>query len=163
MTPLAEGRPGDPSPNSPPPSSSRAEGGAPSSVKRTTMVIGTATPIHIPQASDLGSKPSSASRTNRGGIFRGRPGSDLPPPKRSGSGGEKRDDDDPNKILRSLRTPTTSIDDMPPVMAKASNSGSRRSPSGPQDPALTLSPEEPPQIRNSNHQNANDFFEVRVG
>eukprot|EP00934_Nitzschia_sp_Nitz4_P009115 Nitzschia sp. Nitz4//scaffold68_size99682//51527//54845//NITZ4_004567-RA/size99682-snap-gene-0.2-mRNA-1//1//CDS//3329556602//9105//frame0 len=105
------------------------------SMKRTTRVIGTATPIHMPRAQEPNSRPS---RSSSGSIFRGRPGSEMRNPE----------EDHPQKILMALRTPSTSFEEKQPKAAKRGD-----------DP---LSPDAPPQIQHSHHQSNTDsnlFFE----
>lgn len=114
-----------------------------------SRVIGTATPIHVPRASET---PSARHRDSRSGtpasVFRGRPGGDGPPPsRRDGASGGATEEDSPQKILLSLRTPTTSFDEKQPAK------------NGKDSTDLPPSPDEPPQIQHSHHQN--DFFEVR--
>jgi hypothetical protein len=121
----------------------RAEAGAPTSVKRTTRVIGTPTPIHMPRATE---ESSRSSRSGTNSIFRGRPGSDAHKPPPPG-----QDGDSPEKVLMSLRTPSNSFEEKSSKDATKANG----------DP---LSPEAPPKIQHS-HQRAPDstlFFEVRI-
>jgi hypothetical protein len=157
--------------------------------KRSGMsrVIGTPTPIHyVPRASDhnaaaaaaaaaAANSASTSSSRSRGGsaasVFRGRP--DKATPRKSENEGSQ-DDESPQKILLSLRTPSTSFEEKSPE-EKATNgntrnskekNSSRKSPSGSQDPIKhSLSPEEPPQIQHSHQKsssesNANLFFDV---
>jgi hypothetical protein len=66
----------------------------------------------------------------------------------------------PQKILMSIRTPSTSFEEKPASSSKPS----RRTPTS-NDPNQDLSPQDPPQIQHSHHQSATDsslFFEVRV-
>ena len=126
----------------------------PSTVKRsggTSRVIGTATPIHVPRASDA---PNSSRHLAPAGtpasVFRGRPGEDML--GRSGA----PEDDSPQKILLSLRTPDASFEEQqgPSKSRKLGGQG------GP-----PLSPEEPPQIQHSHHQHQMDqalFFDVSL-
>ena len=105
----------------------------------TTLVLGGATPIHVPK------KPGGS--YDRGGsaasVFRGRPDTDP----RSTSAADD-DDDSPQKILLSLRTPTTSFEDK--GVDKTKKGG------------LSLSPTDPPQIQNSHQsrQSSDALFEV---
>jgi hypothetical protein len=108
----------------------------------TSLVIGTSKPIHVPKTP--GGPPQ---RKPRGGstlasVFRGRPGSD------SAAAPKEEDEDSPQKILLSLRTPTTSFDD------RSDERGKKTS-------GLPLSPDDPPRIQNSHHQRPTDqLFEV---
>jgi hypothetical protein len=110
----------------------------------TSLVIGTSKPIHVPKTP--GGPPQ---RKPRGGstlasVFRGRPGSDS-----ATAAPKEEDDDSPQKILLSLRTPTTSFDDTRSVERGKKTSG------------LPLSPDDPPRIQNSHHQRPTDqLFEV---
>ena len=126
----------------------------PSTVKRsggTSRVIGTATPIHVPRASDA---PSSSRHLPPAGtpasVFRGRPGEDMT--GRSGA----PEDHGPQKILLSLRTPDASFEEQQ-GQSKIRKLGGQGGP--------PLSPEEPPQIQHSHHQHQVDqalFFDVRL-
>jgi hypothetical protein len=122
----------------------RAAAGAPTEVKRTTRVIGTATPIHVPRASDPSAR---GSRGDPSGIFRGRPGSEmLMKPS-------VQEEESPQNILMALRTPSTSFEEKPPKDGASKRSGDH-----------PLSPEAPPRIQHSHHASATDsslFFEVR--
>lgn len=131
---------------------------SPATVKRsggTRQVIGTPTPIHVPRAADLpASRPSHASDGTPASVFR-RQVEDM-----SGGGGGRRTspnpDDSAQKILLSLRTPTTSFEDQ----RETSKSRKTRQSSG-----APLSPEEPPQIQHAHHQQPMDqalFFEVSL-
>jgi hypothetical protein len=128
---------------------------APSTVKRsggTTRVIGTATPIHVPRAAD----PPVSSRHHPpagtpASVFRGRPGDELP-----SRAGER--EDNTQKILMSLRTPTTSFEEQ-------RGQAHGRKPSLDGRGAPPLSPEEPPQIQHALHKHQMDpalFFEVSL-
>ena len=104
-----------------------------------SRVMGTATPIHVPRASEAA--PSRHSRSGTpASVFRGRP-----------STGEEPEDpvaeeDTPQKILLSLRTPTTSFDEKQPAK------------NGKNAADLPTSPDEPPQIQHTHNQK--DFFDV---
>lgn len=110
----------------------------------TSLVIGTSKPIHVPKTP--GGPPQ---RKSRGGstlasVFRGRPGSDSD----RATAPKQEDDDSPQKILLSLRTPTTSFDE------RSAERGKKTS-------GLPLSPDDPPRIQNSHHQRPTDqLFEV---
>jgi hypothetical protein len=133
-----------------PPEGGRPVGGAPM-VKRTTRVIGTATPIHVPRASEQ----VAPNRGSAASVFRGRPGADLGPSRGNS------EESGPQKILMALRTLSTSFEEKP---AAAPNQASRRS-STENDPTQDLGPQDPPQIQHSHHQRPTDaslFFEVRV-
>lgn len=71
------------------------------STRGTSLVIGGTTPIHVPKPAD-----ALSPHLQRGGsaasVFRGRPGNDA---------NRGLEDDSAQKILLSLRTPTTSFDD----------------------------------------------------
>jgi hypothetical protein len=109
----------------------------------TSLVIGTSKPIHVPKTP--GGPPQ---RKSRGGstlssVFRGRPGSD------SAAAPKEEDENSPQKILLSLRTPTTSFDDR-----SVGDKGKKTS-------GLPLSPDDPPRIQNSHHQRPTDqLFDV---
>lgn len=131
-----------------PPEGVRA-GGAPM-VKRTTRVIGTATPIHVPRASEQGA-PTHGSAAS---VFRGRPGADLGPPRGN------PEESSPQKILMALRTPSTSFEEKPP----GPKQGIRRN-ANENEATSALSPQAPPQIQHSHNQSATDaslFFEVCI-
>jgi hypothetical protein len=137
------------------PEASRADAGAGPTVKRTTRVIGTATPIHVPRAPEPG---ASSSRNSHGGsaasVFR-RPGSNGPPTPRNGS---QEEETGAPKILQSLGTPTNSYEEK----QSGTKPSSRRSPAG--DAGPPLSPDAPPQIQHSHQRGSSDpnlFFEVR--
>lgn len=118
--------------------SPRNRGSGSQSGRGMSRVIGTATPIHVPRASD----PPASSHSRSGApasVFRGRPGLD-------GTRQEGSDEDSPQKTLLSLRTPTTSFDEKQPASAT-------------KDIDLPSSPDEPPQIQHSHHQHGSDFFE----
>lgn len=113
-------------------------------VKRTTRVIGTATPIHMPRAPEPG-PPSSRGRSSSGSIFRGRPGAEVVRKPHV-----NKEEDNSQKILMALRTPSTSFEEKPKEGTATKRNG---------DP---LSPEAPPQIHHSHHQSSTDsnlFFE----
>ena len=130
----------------------------PSTLKRaggTTRVIGTATPIHVPRAVDPPRQFSShgPSVGTPASVFRGRPDGD--------GHGRQHEEDSPQKILLSLRTPTTSFDEreiptkQKGIPSKTTHVSSKGAP--------PMSPEEPPQIHNSHnqpHMDHNIFFEV---
>ncbi|CAB9502028.1 expressed unknown protein [Seminavis robusta] len=110
-----------------------------------SRVIGTATPIHVPRAAEA--PPSRHSRSGTpASVFRGRPGSDGPPSRREDRA--PTEEDSPQKILLSLRTPSTSFEEKQP------SSKTRK-----ENPDLPPSPDEPPQIQHSHHQHPSDFFE----
>jgi len=130
----------------------------------TSRVIGTATPIHVPRARNNGSfadpqDPTRHMHSTRtaSSVFRGRPNGDT-----NTSGATEADDDNsPQRILLSLRTPTTSFEErdttggerkeQQPSQANTSDSGNS-----------ALSPVEPPQIQHSHHQHKmspNLFFD----
>ncbi|KAG7370280.1 hypothetical protein IV203_028026 [Nitzschia inconspicua] len=121
------------------------------SAKSTKTVIGTATPIHVPRASERPSSqpPSAGSRQgSAASVFRGRPGSDLLRSKHSSNSASRGggDDDDesssPQKILLALRTPSHSFEEKKSGRVDDSNT----------------SPEDPPQLR-SNTADNNLFFD----
>ena len=124
-----------------------------STVKRkggTSRVIGTPTPIHVPRAAD---PPDSAypPQGTAASVFRGRtdkmPTQDVP---------VQPEDNTPQRILLSLRTPTTSFEESKPPSTKRTQKKKGR-------PGPPLSPEEPPKIQHAHHQNNADqplFFEV---
>ncbi len=119
----------------------RPDARAPVSVKRTTRVIGTPTPIHMPRAAELTSR-SARSGSQSDSIFRGRPNSDARLPE----------EDNAQKVLMSLRTPSNSFED------KTTKDVGKFA-------VDSLSPEAPPQIQHSHYQNASEsnlFFEVRA-
>jgi hypothetical protein len=113
----------------------------------TSLVIGTSKPIHVPKTPGGGGGGGPPQRKSRQGstlasVFRGRPGSDSD----RAAAPKEEDDDSPQKILLSLRTPTTSFED----------TGRGKKTSG-----LPLSPDDPPRIQNSHHQRPTDqLFEV---
>jgi hypothetical protein len=113
-----------------------------SAAKTTKTVIGTATPIHVPRASEHSTShpPSTGSRQ----VFRGRPGSDLrsKPSIKSASPMGGDDDSNQQKILMLLRTPSHSFDEKKSSRADDSNT----------------SPQDPPQLR-SNTTDNNLFFD----
>lgn len=121
----------------------------PATVKRkggTSRVIGTPTPIHVPRAADpppsqFSGGPSSrfSQQGNAATVFRGRPD------EVAAAGAPSIDDNTPQKILLSLRTPTTSFEDQ-----------NKKS-------APPLSPEDPPKIQHAHHQlgAVQPLFEVR--
>ena len=124
-------------------SGSKREAETPSTVKRrggTSRVIGTPTPIHVPRAAD---PPTSqfTSQSSASSVFRGRPddASDAKPPAASA------EDETPQRLLLSLRTPSTSFEE---------NRTARAPP---------LSPEGPPRIQNAHQQRGDQplLFEVR--
>lgn len=142
---------GGPIPKGVPPPHHRPGGG-------TSLVLGGATPIHVPKTAgsesngvSSGSSSGHPRRESRGNsaasVFRGRPGGELK--SAAAPGGD--DDNSPQKILLSLRTPTTSFEDKAPD--RPTNSGG----------TLPLSPDEPPQIQNSTQQQraSDPMFEVR--
>ena len=102
--------------------------------------MGTATPIHVPRASE--SVPSRHSRSGTpASVFRGRPS--------NGEEAEREEptaEDTPQKILLSLRTPTTSFDEKQPAKNEKNSTD------------LPPSPSEPPQIQHTHNQK--DFFDV---
>jgi hypothetical protein len=111
----------------------------------TSLVIGTSKPIHVPKTPGGGNggggggppQRKSRHRSTLSSVFRGRPGSDG-----DHAAAPKEDEDDsPQKILLSLRTPTTSFED----------TGRGKKTSG-----LPLSPDDPPRIQNSHHQRPTD-------
>jgi hypothetical protein len=113
----------------------------------TTRVIGTATPIHVPRAPEpsAGHHPPAGTPAS---VFRGRPGNDA-----SVGPDAPVEQENPQNILLSLRTPTTSFEEQ-------QHSRSRK-----EGVAPPLSPEEPPQIQHSHHQHKMDqslFFDVRT-
>jgi len=134
--------------------SGHREAGSSTTVKRgggTSRVIGTPTPIHVPRAADPPRKHSS--RVHPAGtpssVFRGRPD--------EGHGQRSSLVDSPQKILLSLRTPTTSYDERDAPMKQRSDVGNKGSRG-----ATPLSPEEPPQIHHAHNQHQMDhniFFE----
>lgn len=100
------------------------------------MVLGGTTPIHVPKRANA-SYSRHDHRASAASVFRGRPGDD------EGPLGRPHDDDTPQKILLSLRTPTSSFEEKP---RKASTS---------------LSPEDPPDVRASSTDRKVDcIFEV---
>jgi hypothetical protein len=112
-----------------------------------SRVIGTATPIHVPRASEAPRHRDSRSGTPAS-VFRGRPGDGPPSSRRDDRGGAPAaEEDGPQKVLLSLRTPTTSFDEKQPAKNR-------------KDADLPPSPDEPPQIQHSHHQHPSDFFEV---
>eukprot|EP00980_Cylindrotheca_fusiformis_P004728 scaffold1004_cov105-Cylindrotheca_fusiformis.AAC.11 len=130
-----------------PPEGRGAPGGM-SLVKRTTRVIGTATPIHVPRASEQ----AAPSRGSAASVFRGRPGADLGPPRGNS------EESGPQKILMALQTPSTSFEEK----QTAPKQGSTRTPNENDTSGDGLSPQDPPQIQHSHHQNTTDsnlFFE----
>jgi hypothetical protein len=138
------------------PEASRADAGPGPTVKRTTRVIGTATPIHVPRAPEPGAPSSRNSREGTpASVFR-RPGSSGgPPPPRNGS---QEEETVPPKVLLSLGTPPDSYEEK----QSGSKPSSRRAPAG--DAGPPLSPEAPPQIQHSHQRGSSDpnlFFEVR--
>lgn len=115
----------------------------PSTVKRrggTSRVIGTPTPIHVPRAAD---PPNSqfASQGSAASVFRGRPDDAEAPKPPTGNA----EDETPQRLLLSLRTPTTSFEE---------NKSSSKGP--------PLSPEEPPKIQHAHQQRGDQplMFEV---
>jgi len=127
---------------SPTKTSSNRDAETPSTLKRrggTSRVIGTPTPIHVPRAADP-PNPQFTSQSNAAAVFRGRPddAEAAKPPA------ENLDDETPLRLLRSLRTPTTSFDE---------NRSARAPP---------LSPEEPPKIQHAHQQRGDQplIFEV---
>mmetsp|Transcript_6435 Transcript_6435/g.15211 ORF Transcript_6435/g.15211 Transcript_6435/m.15211 type:complete len:1151 (+) Transcript_6435:149-3601(+) len=125
------------------------ENGAPMG-KRTTRVIGTATPIHVPRASEQ----APPNRGSAASVFRGRPGGDLNPPSRGGN----PEENSPQKVLLSIRTPSNSFEEKAPSAPSANNNRSNKD----KESTSELSPHEPPQIQHSHHQSATDsslFFE----
>lgn len=94
-----------------------------------TRVIGTPTPIHVPRASD------------RRTVFRDRPGESGP------ASAADADENSPQKILLSLRTPTSSFEERD-TSAKYKSKSSTKPP---------MSPLDPPKIKNS--QPNLDFFD----
>jgi hypothetical protein len=132
------------------PSDGRAspKGGPSRSGGGMSRVIGTATPIHVPRASEP--PPSRHSRSGTpASVFRGRPGSEGPSSRREGR--TASEDDTPQKILLSLRTPSTSFEEKQPSSKNRKDDTDLPPPS----------PDEPPQIQHSHHQHPSDFFEVR--
>lgn len=116
-----------------PPKGQRSGGG-------TTLVIGTSKPIHVPKTPSGPPERKSRGGSTLSSVFRGRPGDDT------GRAAPQDDDvDSPQKILLSLRTPTTSFEEKADKGKKGS---------GP-----PLSPDDPPQIQNSHP--ADQLFEVR--
>jgi hypothetical protein len=109
----------------------------------TSLVIGTSKPIHVPKTPGAPPQRKSRGGSTLASVFRGRPGSD------SAAAPKEEDEDSPQKILLSLRTPTTSFDDK--------SVGDR----GKKTSGLPLSPDDPPRIQNSHHQRPTDqLFEV---
>lgn len=133
---------------------------APATVKRaggTSRVIGTPTPIHLPRAADAPRQHSSHGPTagTPASVFRGRPD--------DGGQGRRSVDDSPQKILLSLRTPTTSFDERDSSVKHKGDASSRKNSSS--QVAPPLSPEEPPQIHHAHNQHQMDhnlFFEVSL-
>ena len=131
----------------------------PSTLKRaggTSRVIGTATPIHLPRAVDPPRQFSShgSSVGTPASVFRGRSDGD--------GHGRQHEEDSPQKILLSLRTPTTSFDERETSVKQKDDPSSTKN--LPSKGAPPLSPEEPPQIHHSHNQQHMDhsiFFEVR--
>jgi len=108
----------------------------------TSLVIGTSKPIHVPKTP---SGPPERKSSTLASVFRGRPGSDS---DRAAPPGV--DEDSPQKILLSLRTPTSSFEE------KTTDSQGKKSSGAP------LSPDGPPRIQNSHQQRpADQLFEVR--
>ncbi|CAJ1968205.1 unnamed protein product [Cylindrotheca closterium] len=109
--------------------------------KRTTRVIGTATPIHVPRASEQ----APLSRAAAASVFRGRPGVAQSNPEES----------NPQKVLMSIQTPTTSFEEK--ASAPSANNRSKD-----KQGSSELSPHEPPRIQHSHHPSGADsslFFE----
>eukprot|EP00544_Gedaniella_sp_CCMP2646_P015382 CAMPEP_0202502608 /NCGR_PEP_ID=MMETSP1361-20130828/39449_1 /ASSEMBLY_ACC=CAM_ASM_000849 /TAXON_ID=210615 /ORGANISM="Staurosira complex sp., Strain CCMP2646" /LENGTH=1134 /DNA_ID=CAMNT_0049135657 /DNA_START=78 /DNA_END=3482 /DNA_ORIENTATION=+ len=113
-------------------SGTKREAETPSTVKRrggTSRVIGTPTPIHVPRAAD---PPTSqfTSQSSASSVFRGRPddADDAKPPAASA------EDETGQRLLLSLRTPSTSFEETKPGRAPP------------------LSPEGPPKIQNAHQQ-----------
>lgn len=111
----------------------------------TSLVLGGATPIHVPKTAAPPPPPAPApgatgpperpTRASAASVFRGR--SDAAPPALA--------EDEPSKILLSLRTPSTSFEE------KKEADGT----------TLNLSPDDPPKILSSTQQQrAVDMFEV---
>lgn len=106
----------------------------------TSLVIGGTKPIHVPKRpGGPYERPPSGSAAS---VFRGRPKS----PPTAGGPTAPPDDESPQKILMSLRTPTSSFD------------GGEKS-----KKALSLSPDDPPELRNANQRGSADpLFDVSL-
>lgn len=112
----------------------------------TSLVIGGTTPIHVPKPEIHPEPPERHSRASAASVFRGRtnaentvsehPGADIP------------DEETPQKILLSLKTPSTSFEE------KKSEETKRPALSGP-----PMSPKDPPQLHSTAQQRAVDMFE----
>ena len=106
----------------------------------TSLVLGGATPIHVPKTAappppPAPGPPERPTRASAASVFRGR-SSDAPPPLA---------EDEPSKILMSLRTPSTSFEE------KKESDGT----------SLQLSPDDPPKILSSTQQQRTvEMFEV---
>ena len=130
---------------SPSETSGKRDTEAPSTVKRrggTSRVIGTPTPIHVPRAPDPPSSQfASPQQSSAASVFRGRPGD----AETRNASTENIEDETPQRLLLSLRTPTTSFEE--------NKSSSRAGP---------LSPEGPPKIHNAHQQRGDQplIFEV---
>jgi hypothetical protein len=119
------------------PKGQRAGGG-------TSLVIGTSKPIHVPKTPSGPPQRKSRGGSTLASVFRGRPGSDS-----DRAAAPNEDEDSPQKILLSLRTPTTSFED-----TRGPERGKKTS-------GLPLSPDDPPRIQNSHHQRPTEqLFEV---
>ena len=119
-------------------SSQRAAGG-------TSLVLGGATPIHLPKTGAGSYEGSDARRGSAASVFRGRPEGE--PARSSSQQPDVGDEDSPQKILLSLRTPTTSFEEKDKLKKTT---------------GLSLSPTDPPQIQNSHQNRQQDaLFEVR--
>lgn len=101
----------------------------------TSLVLGGSTPIHLPKTAPYEQQRGAAS------VFRGRPDGDVT------SSNNKSEDESPQKILLSLRTPTSSFDETKPSKNKG----------------LSLSPEDPPVLQNSHHSKDDQLLEKSPG
>ncbi|KAL3936269.1 MAG: hypothetical protein SGBAC_008377 [Bacillariaceae sp.] len=120
------------------------ENGAPMG-KRTTRVIGTATPIHVPRASEQ----APPNRGSAASVFRGRPGGEL------NAARGNPEESSPQKVLMSIRTPSNSFEEKVPTPSADNRSKDK-------EPTSELSPQNPPRIQHSHHPSGTDsslFFE----
>lgn len=112
-----------------------------------SRVIGTATPIHVPRAPEA--PPARHSRSGTpASVFRGRPSNEAAH-KDDNDDPLPVDEDNPQKILLSLRTPSTSFDEKQPAKQKKDDANE-----------LPPSPDEPPQIQHAHRKNNSDIFDV---
>ena len=153
MSPHSDGRYGQPYYRGPPPGSdgrSSPKDGPPRSGSSGGMsrVMGTATPIHVPRASESSSQIRHSRSGTPASVFRGRPSIGESASNAARGDEARNEDDNPQKILLSLRTPTTSFDEKQPANKNGKMSAD-----------LPPSPDEPPQIQLTHNQK--DFFDVR--